>query len=160
MTPWTIACQAPLSVEFSQQETGVGSHPLLLGIFHSSCECKDWTGVSHISDGFFTVWATGEAHNSFIIICNILSWHKSFLCVCVYVCVCVCMGVCPRVHSQLCLTFHYLMDCSMPGSSDHGISQARILEWIAISSSRRSFWPRDWTCIFCISCIGRQILYR
>ena len=48
------------------------------------------------------------------------------------------------------------MDCSPPGSSIHGISQARILEWVAISFSRGSFWPRDWTHI---SFIGRQILY-
>ena len=36
-------------------------------------------------------------------------------------------------------------DCSPPGSSVHGIFQARILEWVAISCSRRSFQPRDWT---------------
>ena len=38
---------------------------------------------------------------------------------------------------------------SLPGSSVHGISQAGILEWVAISSSRGSFWPRDWTCVSC-----------
>ena len=48
------------------------------------------------------------------------------------------------------------MDCSPPGSSVHGISQARILEWVAISFSRRSSWSRDQTHI---SCIGQQILY-
>ena len=37
------------------------------------------------------------------------------------------------------------MDCSLSGSSVHGILQARILEWVAISSSRGSSWPRDWT---------------
>ena len=41
-------------------------------------------------------------------------------------------------------------------SSVHGISQARTLEWVAISFSRGSSWPRDETCV---SCIGRQILY-
>ena len=51
------------------------------------------------------------------------------------------------------------MDYSLPGSSVHGISQARILEWFAISSSSRSTQPRDWTFISCVSCIGRQILY-
>ena len=51
------------------------------------------------------------------------------------------------------------MDCSPPGSSVHGISQARILEWVATSHSRGSSWPRDWTCIFCVSCIDWQILY-
>ena len=38
-----------------------------------------------------------------------------------------------------------IMDCSLPGSSVHGISQARILEQIAISFSRGSSRPRDWT---------------
>ena len=37
------------------------------------------------------------------------------------------------------------MDCCPLGSSVHGILQARILEWLAISSSRGSSWPRDWT---------------
>ena len=47
------------------------------------------------------------------------------------------------------------MDCSLPGSSVHGIFQARTLEWVAISFSRASSPPRDW---ICISCIGRWIL--
>ena len=47
------------------------------------------------------------------------------------------------------------MDYSLPGSSVHGILQARILEWVAISS-RESSWPRDWT--YYISCIGKWIL--
>ena len=38
-----------------------------------------------------------------------------------------------------------LVDCSPPGSSVHWILQARMLEWVAISSSRGSFQPRDWT---------------
>ena len=46
------------------------------------------------------------------------------------------------------------MDGSLPGSSVHGILQARIPEWIAISSSRGSFQLRDQTCI---SCAGRWI---
>ena len=41
------------------------------------------------------------------------------------------------------------MDCSLQGSSVHGISQARTLEWVAISFSRRSSWPRDRTCGSC-----------
>ena len=36
------------------------------------------------------------------------------------------------------------VDCSLPGSSVHRILQARILEWVAISFSRRASWPRDW----------------
>ena len=58
--------------------------------------------------------------------------------------------------AKLCLTLCDPMDYSPPGYSVHGISQARILEWIAISSLRGSSQPRDWTHI---SCIGRWILY-
>ena len=43
------------------------------------------------------------------------------------------------------------MDCSPPASSVHGISQARILEWVAISFSRGPFWPRDRSCICCFA---------
>ena len=52
------------------------------------------------------------------------------------------------------------LDCGPPGSSVHGISQARILEWAAVSSCRGSSSPRDQTCVACISCIGRWILYQ
>ena len=51
------------------------------------------------------------------------------------------------------------VDCSPPGSPVHGISQARILEWVVISYFRGSSQPRDPTHVSCISCIGRQILY-
>ena len=44
------------------------------------------------------------------------------------------------------------MDCSPPGSSVHGIFQAKILEWVAISFSRGSSWPMDWTCVSLFSC--------
>ena len=47
--------------------------------------------------------------------------------------------------TQSCPTLCYPMDCSLPGSSVHGIFQARVLEWVAISFSRESSWPRDWT---------------
>ena len=47
--------------------------------------------------------------------------------------------------AQLCLAFCYLMDCSLPRSSVHGIFQAIVLEWVAISFSRGSSQPRDRT---------------
>ena len=52
-----------------------------------------------------------------------------------------------------CLTLCDPMDGSPPVSSAHGISQARILEWVAISFSKGSSQPRDWTLI---SCTGRR----
>ena len=51
------------------------------------------------------------------------------------------------------------MDCSLPGSSVHGILQERKLEWVAISFSRRSSLFRDRTDISHVSCIGRLVLY-
>jgi len=57
-----------------------------------------------------------------------------------------------------CLTLSDLMDCNPSGSSVHGVSQ-RILEWDVISFSRGSSWPRDWTWVSCISCIGMRFLY-
>ena len=49
-----------------------------------------------------------------------------------------------------------LMQPHGPGCSVQGISQARTLEWFAISFSRGSSWSRDWTRVFCT---GRQVLY-
>ena len=64
-----------------------------------------------------------------------------------------------RSVTQSCSTLCDSIDCSPPGSSVHGIFQASILEWVAISYSRGSTRPRDWTHISCVFCIGRQILY-
>ena len=48
------------------------------------------------------------------------------------------------------------MDCNPPGSSVQGILQAKILEWVAMPSSRGSSWPRDWTHNSYISCIAHR----
>jgi len=60
---------------------------------------------------------------------------------------------------QLCPTPCDPINCSLPGSSVHGILQSRILEWVAISISRGSSWSTDRTQISYSSCIGRQVLY-
>ena len=49
--------------------------------------------------------------------------------------------------AQSCLTLCDPMDCSLPGSSVHGIFQARVLEWVVISFSRGSSQPRDRTLV-------------
>ena len=58
--------------------------------------------------------------------------------------------------AQLCPTLCHPMECSPPGSSFHGISQARMLEWAATPSSRGLSWSRDWTLF---ACIGRLVFY-
>ena len=50
-----------------------------------------------------------------------------------------------------CTTFFDPIDCNLPGTSVHGIFQARVLEWIAISFSRGSSQSRDWTQVSCIA---------
>ena len=62
-------------------------------------------------------------------------------------------------YAQSCLTLCNPMVCSLSGSSVQGSSQARILEWVTSSYSRRSSRSRDQTHISCVSCIGRRILY-
>ena len=68
-----------------------------------------------------------------------------------FICVCSVILLCPTLFNP--------MDCSAPGSSVHGILQARILERVAISSSGGSSQPRDQTHTSYVSCIGRWILY-
>ena len=67
-------------------------------------------------------------------------------------------GLCVLV-TQSCLTLRGPMDCSPPGSSVYGILQARILEWVAISSFRGSSQPRDWTHVYSVFCTDRRILH-
>ena len=66
--------------------------------------------------------------------------------------VCICVQSCPTRCNP--------MDCRLPGSSVHGTSQAKILEWVAVTFSRGSSEPRDLTHVSCVSCIGRWALYQ
>ena len=62
------------------------------------------------------------------------------------------MNMCVWVSvAQLCLTLCDPMDCNSPGSSAHGILQARILKWVAILFSRGSSRPTDGTWVSCIA---------
>ena len=130
---------------------------------------RNQTGVSCIAGRFFTSWATREdpillnkknniwdfrvpvayfPWTVFVVLPYKVHLVTVYLKIALYF-VCVCAD------SQWCPTLCDPMDWSPPGSSVHGILQARILEWVAISSSRGSSRPRVWTGI---SCIGRQIL--
>ena len=84
-----------------------------------SSQPRNRIGFSCIAGGFFTNWAMREAW-------NLLWWFGGLV-------------------AKSCPTLATPMDCSPPGSSVHGIFQARILEWISISFSRGSFQPRNWT---------------
>ena len=78
-------------------------------------------------------------------------WITFFFCLCYCLCelflsCCIFVELLSRIW-----LFCNPMDCSPPGSSVHGISQARILEWAAVSLSRGSSWPRDWTRVSCLA---------
>ena len=79
------------------------------------------------------------------------------ICLCAYFLSVYCL--CMHAKSlQLCLTLHDPMDCSLPGSSVHGILLARILEWVAMPSSRGSSWRRNRTRISYISCMAGRFI--
>ena len=65
-------------------------------------------------------------------------------------------GCCCCLVTKSCPTLCKPMDYNLPGSSGHGTSQARILEWVAIPFSRGSSWPRDRTRV---SCTSRRVLH-
>ena len=71
------------------------------------------------------------------------------------------------IASSKCVVSHFSciwlldpVDSSLPGSSVHGILQARILEWVSVPSSRGSSQPKGRTHASYVPCIGRQFLYR
>ena len=86
---------------------------------------------------FFTVWATREVQNEWVEPDNLTLVLSHFSCV------------------LLCDP----TDCIPPGFSVHGISQERILEWVAMPFSRGSSQPKDQTHISYVSCTGRRVLY-
>ena len=104
-----------------------------------SSQHRDRTQVSRIADGFFTSWTTRKDHELRGATILLKLKHAKSL--------------------QSCLTLCDPMGCSLPGSFVHGILQARILEWVAISSFKGSSQPRDGTLVSYISCISRQVLY-
>ena len=71
------------------------------------------------------------------------------------------MCVCESAKSlQSCLTLCDPMDYSLPGSSVHGIFQARLLQWVGMPSSRESSQPRDLTLVSYVFGLGRWVLYQ
>ena len=117
VTPWTVAYQAPLSWDFSRQEYWSGLP------FPSPGDLPD-PGIEPASlmspalaGGFFTTESPGKP----------ILYSKNKISPCISI----------GLVAKLCPTLCDPMDRSPPASSVHGIFQARILEWVALSSSRR-----------------------
>ena len=122
---------------------------ILLSNDISRCSIKALSSGSLLSFG--PLWWVGDTGCLGQLHWNHISSHHTMNRI--PVCVCV-------LSSQSCTTLFGPVDCSPLVSSVRGIFQTRILEWGAISYSRGSSQLMGWTHISCISCIGRQILYR
>ena len=127
VTPWTAAYQAPPSMGFSRQEY--------------------WSGVPSPSPRKILDGLKEEMHTRSVGLSSVQGTHNKNRR--------LPYGIC-TVCAPLCLTLWDTMDCTTSGSSVHGIFQARILEWVAVSYSRGSSRLRS---RIYVSCIGRQILY-
>ena len=119
-------------------------NPLQYSCLDNPMDRGAWWSTAH---GVTKSWTQLSMHKANAKCCckwKIFILFKWLSSVALYICVCVCMCVyvCAHVHACLvthsCLTLCDLLDCSPPGFSVHGIFQARILEWVSISSSRRS----------------------
>ena len=122
-----------------------GSPRILEGVTYSfswgSFRPRNRTRVSCIAGRFFTNWAMREAQSH-----QESTFNKDSP-----------VSICSV--TQSCLILCDPMDCSPPGSSVHGLVQARVLEWAALSYSRGFSRARDRTHISCVFCIRRWILY-
>ena len=129
VTLWTIACQASSSMRFSRQEYWGGLPFPPPGYLYDS-------GIEPASQLNLEPWLAGRFFTTSAT-CKLQIYNMCVLC--------------PTVCDP--------MDCSLSSSSVHGISQARILEWLAISSSRESSWLRDGTHVSCGSCIAGRFFF-
>ena len=115
-----------------------------------SSRTRDHTWVPCIAGRFFTSWSTGKT-------CIVYSkkplkgrFNMSKIMLHCKFCMSKCSLKSESEVAQSCPALCDPMDCSLPGSSLHGIFQARVLEWVAISFSRGSSQSKDRTRVSCI----------
>ena len=117
VTPWTVALQAPLSLEFSRQEYWSGLPFPSPGDLPEPRIKPAFLMFTSLQEDSSPTEPSGKPFAKFQF----------------------------SLVAQSCLTLCNPTDCSLPGSSVHGVFQARILEWVAVSHSRGSSLPRDGT---------------
>ena len=125
-----------------------------------SSQSRDRTQVYHIAGGFFTIWTTRETQEEWsrqpipspgdLPDPEIEPGSPALLMDSLPAATRKSLSILSAKLLQSSLTLYDPMDCSPPGSSVHGISQAKILEWVAISFFRRTSWPRGCTWVFYI----------
>ena len=139
-TPWTVAHQVPPSMGFSRQEYWSGLP------FPSPGDLPD-PGIEPRSPALQADALTSEPPGKpwwlFFLFFSRAAVNQSLSLV-GFLKLCIGLLYTPISEvAQLCPTVCDVMDCSLPHSSVHGIFQARVLEWVAISFSRGSSRPRD-----------------
>jgi len=118
---------------FDPEQTWVWSRGPPVGGHPSAVHCSTaWPGVGYICGCGGSPGTEDWPQDIFGLTSELFKWKKVKV-------------------AQWYLTLCNPMDCSLPASSVHGISQTRILEWVAVSFSRGSSRPRDWTRVSCIA---------
>ena len=136
---WTVAHQVPLSMRFPRQEYWNGlPFPSPVDLPDPWIEPVSPLSLFCIAGEFFTAEPPGKPL-SFIDFSTTQTESRM-----------VTVNYCWSEVAQSCPTLCNPVDCSLPGSSNHGIFQARVLEWVVISFSMESSQPRGWTQVFCI----------
>ena len=143
----------------------------------------DWVTLIHsfikLRTTLFTIHSSPSLWEEGMVLMHWSTWNSSFSALCIMHALCIYIFseillskvltmnslpsfACACVLSRLSRIrlFCDPMDLNLPGSSVHGILQARILEWVAMTSFRGSSWLRDWTRVSYVSCIGRGVLYQ
>ena len=152
VTAWMVAPRLLCPWDFPGKNTEVGSHSLLQGIFLAQRSDPD---LLHWQVDYLPLSPWGSPRNAILKRCKSLVW--------------LCQIPSPSLVDAkilkvkvlvtlLCSTLFNPRASSLPGSSAHGILQARILEYVAILFSRESFQPRDWTWVPCIA--GRSTIFK
>ena len=151
-TPWTAVCQTSLFITNPQSLLKLISIELVMSSNHLILCCALLLSLIFPSTRVFSnesvLCIRWLKYWSFLIYTIINVINNIWIMYVVYVC----------LVAESCLTLCNSRVCSPPVSSVHEILQARILKWVATFSSRESSQPRDRSKVYCISCIGRQIL--
>ena len=118
--------------------------PWFRGLIHGWNNLLLERGACLLACGILAPWPGTEPMPPALAVQSLNHWTTRRCFWLYWKCVCVCSV------AQSCLTLCNPMDCSPPGSSAHGVFQARIPEWVAISFSRGSSRPRDQNRVSCI----------
>ena len=180
-TPWTVAHQAPPSMEFSRREywsglpfpspgdlpdSGIEPWPLLS---RADALPSEPPGNNQVTQLLLSDKINSVSGSWTRVFCAFLR-PLCLLCHLLFCDIYLLLGLRFQTSSDLQHVVHvrascfsrvwlFATPCSPPGSSVHGILQARVLEWVAPLFSKGSSQPRDRTCVS-VSCIARQVLYR